>query len=147
MAINLKPEHRQAMQRHAEETYPHECCGFLLGKDVDGVKQISSILQASNLRDDSPQNRYLIDPKDFLRADRQARAEGLDILGIYHSHPDHPARPSEFDREHAWPYYSYIIFAVHGGKVVDAHSWLLNEDRAAFDEEEAAELVEMGEKE
>jgi proteasome lid subunit RPN8/RPN11 len=140
VTIELSGEQRAEMVRHAEETYPHECCGFLIGTDRDGVKQLQQVVRAANTRDDSPQNRYLIDPLEFLRVERLARAQKLDILGIYHSHPDHPAYPSEFDREHAWPYYSYIIFSVQSGRVVDAHSWVLDEGRARFDEESAPGL-------
>jgi len=142
VTIEVGAAHRDEMRRHAEEAYPHECCGFLVGVNGEKGKTIRSIRRAANTRDDSPQNRYLIDPLEFLKAERQARADGLDIIGIYHSHPDHPARPSEFDREHAWPYYSYIIFSVERGNVVDARSWLLDESRAAFTEE-AAEGLEI----
>lgn len=140
MAIEVSPEQRREMEAHAEEAYPHECCGILIGSETGGIKKVSAVLRSGNLRDDSPQNRYLIDPREFMKADRQARDAGQDIVGIYHSHPDHPSKPSEFDREHAWPYYSYIIFSVRAGKVADARCWLLEEDRSAFTEEAAAGL-------
>ena len=101
----------EAIRAHGKETYPHECCGFLLGAPGEARE----IARASNAREDSPQNRYLIPPIEFVRVQRDADARGLDVIGFYHSHPDHPARPSAFDREHAWPGYAYLIAAVEGG--------------------------------
>lgn len=135
MALEVTSEQNRAMVDHAEEAYPHECCGFLLGGEEEGVKIVRRVRAAANQRDDSPQNRYLIDPREFMNVDREARAAGCEIVGIYHSHPDHPARPSEFDREHAWPYYSYIILSVEQGKVVAGYSWLLDDNRGTFQEE------------
>jgi proteasome lid subunit RPN8/RPN11 len=100
-----------AIRAHGRETYPHECCGFLLG----APGEVREIARASNAREDSPQNRYLIPPIEFVRVQRDADARGLDVIGFYHSHPDHPARPSAFDREHAWPGYAYLIAAVESG--------------------------------
>ena len=94
------------------------------------------IVPADNERDDSRHNRYLINPETLLAAHKQARALGLDVVGYYHSHPDHPARPSEFDREHAWPGVSYLIVSVEKGNVADIRSWRLADDREKFDEEE-----------
>jgi len=141
LAIKLSVEQNEEMRQHAASAYPHECCGFLLGKVAGDVKCVERIIAATNTRDDSPQNRYLIDPKEFMMADREARKGKLDIVGIYHSHPDHPARPSDFDRDHAWPFYSYIIYSVERGVVADARSWLLDEDRSAFSEEPAENLA------
>lgn len=122
---------------HGETAYPEECCGVLIGregKDGHGAV-VERIEAASNERVDSRHNRYVISPQSLLKAQREARASGLDIVGYYHSHPDHPARPSEFDREHAWPGTSYVIVSVEKGKAVDCRSWRLRDDRAAFDEE------------
>ncbi len=90
-----------------------------------------------NRRDDSPRNRFSITPEDFRAAERVAVESGIDVLGWYHSHPDHPARPhaSEFDREHAWPWYSYVIVSVHGGAPQDLTSWQLDDDRSQFQPE------------
>ena len=110
-ALKLSAALAAAIRAHGKETYPHECCGFLLG--VPG--EVKEIARASNAREDSPQNRYLIPPIEFVRVQRDADARGLDVIGFYHSHPDHPARPSAFDREHAWPGYAYLITAVDGG--------------------------------
>jgi proteasome lid subunit RPN8/RPN11 len=91
---------------------------------------------AENSRADSRHKRYLISPRDFFEAEKEARKAGLDVIGVYHSHPDHPARPSEFDREHAFPWYSYIIVSVAQGEPRDLTSWTLREDRSAFDHED-----------
>ena len=88
-----------------------------------------------NRRDDSPSNRFSVTADDVREAEKVAREQGLDVIGWYHSHPDHPARPSEFDREHAWPWYSYIIVSVHNGAPQEMTSWRLNDDRAEFSSE------------
>ena len=103
-----------AIRAHGRETYPHECCGFLLGP-ARGDAALEAV-RASNARADSPQNRYLIPPGEFVRAQRDADRRGLDIVAFYHSHPDHPARPSRFDQDHAWPGYAYLIAEVRGGE-------------------------------
>lgn len=100
-----------------------------------GVGVVERAVVLENERPDSRHNRYVIEPETVLHAHRQAREMELDILGYYHSHPDHPAVPSEFDREHAWPGMSYLITAVEKGRVVDTRSWRLRDDRSAFDEE------------
>jgi proteasome lid subunit RPN8/RPN11 len=96
---------------------------------------VERIVAADNERADSRHNRYVISPRSLLEAQREARSSGLDIVGYYHSHPDHPARPSEFDREHAWPGTSYVIVSIEKGKAVDCRSWRLSDDRTAFEEE------------
>jgi proteasome lid subunit RPN8/RPN11 len=110
-ALKLAAGLAEAIRAHGKEAYPHECCGFLLG----APGEVREIARASNAREDSPQNRYLIPPIEFVRVQRDADARGLDVIGFYHSHPDHPARPSAFDREQAWPGYAYLIAAVAGG--------------------------------
>ena len=112
-ALTLPKTLAQAIKEHGRETYPNECCGFLLG--ALGGEKVAEIARASNAREDSLTNRYLIPPVEFVRVQRDADARGLDIVGFYHSHPDHPARPSAFDREHAWPGYVYLIAAVDRG--------------------------------
>jgi proteasome lid subunit RPN8/RPN11 len=139
--IRLSAAQRAEIERHGEETYPHECCGFLLGRGEGGERQVSEIRRAGNARDDSPQNRYLIPPLDMLHAERDARARGLDILGFYHSHPDVAARPSDYDREHAWPWYTYVIVSVRQGKAAEMHAWTLTEERDRFEAEMIAETV------
>jgi proteasome lid subunit RPN8/RPN11 len=100
------------------------------------------VIELENERDASRHNRYVISPGQFLRAEKEARAAGLDVLGFYHSHPDHPAQPSAFDLEHAWPWYSYLIASVEKGRVADVRSWRLREDRAAFESEPVAQQDE-----
>lgn len=127
------------IRRHAEAAYPHECCGALLGR-VDGDrKDVAAVERVDNRRDgDDARRRYLIGADDYRRIDRDARARGFDVLGFYHSHPDHPARPSETDRAEALPWYSYLIVSVENGRSADLTSWVLADDRAAFSAEEVA---------
>ena len=136
MAIEVRREQLERMEQHGIEVYPEECCGVLLGKEQDGRKVVLDLLPLKNARADSPHNRFLILPEDFLRSEREARARGMDILGFYHSHPDHPARPSEYDREHAWPWYTYLILAVEKGRPRVTTGWLLSDDRMKFLPEE-----------
>jgi proteasome lid subunit RPN8/RPN11 len=96
---------------------------------------VEAVRPAGNAREDSPQNRYLISPEEMLAAEREARREGREILGFYHSHPDVPARPSQYDLEHAWPVYSFLIMSVKQGRAVEMLSWVMVEDRSRFDEE------------
>lgn len=146
--LRLSVEHLEAIHRHAAHDYPAECCGVLLGRDERDMKQVTDVAPLANLRHDaaraqefmpledpgreSERNRYLVDPREQLRVEKDARARGLVVLGYYHSHPDHPARPSEYDREHAWPWYSYVIVAVEKGVPGDSRSWVLSEDQSAF---------------
>jgi len=136
--ISIGAESEERMRLHGEETYPYECCGALLGRDVadEGRREILEVFPLVNRREDSPRNRFSLSPRDVLAAEREAVARGLDVLGWYHSHPDHPARPSEYDREHAWPWYSYIILSVRQGVTAEVRSWRLAEDRSQYAEED-----------
>jgi proteasome lid subunit RPN8/RPN11 len=157
MALKLNHTQMEAMRQRAAEEYPFECCGVILGK-VNGVcKQVGEIVPLKNLRKDlaraqellpvddpareTERNRFLIDPLDQLRVEKEARARGLEVLGYYHSHPDHPARPSIYDRDHAWPRYSYVIVSVEGGIAKDFTCWVLAEDGGIFCPEKV-EVVE-----
>lgn len=134
----IAPKFLQTLHRHAEATYPEECCGFLIGRslpDEPATVLVERVLAAHNDREDSRHNRFVIGPQMVLAAHKQARAQQLDVLGYYHSHPDAPARPSELDREHAWPDLSYLIVSVREGRVVDTRSWRLRDDRERFEEE------------
>lgn len=133
--IVLTPHDLKAIGSHGEASYPEECCGFLIGRAEGDSTSVERLLAVDNERQDSRHNRFLIHPETVLAAHKEARAAGLDVVGYYHSHPDHPARPSEFDREHAWPGLSYVIVAVQGGKVAEARSWRLTDDRERFEEE------------
>ncbi|HEX2252922.1 MAG TPA: M67 family metallopeptidase [Thermoanaerobaculia bacterium] len=133
----LLPRHLTVIHRHASATYPEECCGVLVGRELRGIQGVfvERVLSVGNAREESRENRFLIPPETVLAAQKEARAAGLDVVGYYHSHPDHPARPSEFDREHAWPGLSYLIVSVEKGQAVETRSWRLAEDRSRFDEE------------
>ena len=134
MAIRLTEPHLAAIRRHGEKTFPQECCGFLLGQQDNGVKTVTQLSAADNARENTARhNRFLITAEMYLSADREARTTGLDILGFYHSHPNAPARPSEYDREHAWAWYSYVIVSVRDGAAHDLTSWVLRDDRSSFD--------------
>ena len=123
------------IRAHGVETYPHECCGALLGRDAELSREVVDLLPLANRRNDSPRNRFELAPDDVRLAENTAHERRLELLGWYHSHPDAPARPSEFDREHAWPWYSYIIVSVQRGEPRDMTSWRLQDDRSAYDME------------
>ena len=131
----ISPRHLQTIGRHATASYPDECCGVLIGRALEDATVVERVLSVGNERQDSRHNRFLISPETILAAQKEARGLGLDVVGYYHSHPDHPARPSDFDREHAWPWVSYLIVSVQKGKVADTRSWRLQEDRESFEEE------------
>jgi proteasome lid subunit RPN8/RPN11 len=144
--LSISPELAERIRQHGVETYPYECCGALLGRDVNsgssGPREILDLFPLINRRDDSPRNRFSVTPQDVLAAEQAAQGKGLDVVGWYHSHPDHPARPSEFDREHAWPWYSYIIVSVHSAVPQEMTSWRLKDERDAYTEES----IEVGTK-
>jgi proteasome lid subunit RPN8/RPN11 len=129
--LRIREDLIRRIHGHGVETYPHECCGALLGQDVEGSREVMDLLPLANRRNDS-RNRFELAPDDVRLAEKTARARQLELLGWYHSHPDAPARPSEFDREHAWPWYSYIIVSVEKGEARDMTSWRLQEDRGAY---------------
>ena len=136
MAIRVKPEHLEQIRKHGEQTYPYECCGFLLGTR-DGVTNVlGEVYAAENERKESRETRYLITPEQYKRADSYARARGLGLIGYYHSHPDHPAAPSGYDLDHScWPGESYIIVAVERGKAAAVNSFT-KPDYTRFEQEE-----------
>lgn len=132
--LTISKELAERIRIHGAETYPHECCGALLGKDSN-PREILGLFPLINRRDDSPRNRFSVATEDVVEAEKVARQQGLDVVGWYHSHPDHPARPSQYDRDHAWPWYSYIIVSVAEGNPQDMTSWRLNDDREQFSPE------------
>jgi len=132
--LSISKELAEQIRAHGADTYPHECCGALLGRDNE-AREILGLFPLINRRDDSPRNRFSVTAQDVLDAEKSARKQGLDVVGWYHSHPDHPARPSEYDRDHAWPWYSYIIVSVTQGQPGDMTSWRLNDDRQQFSPE------------
>jgi proteasome lid subunit RPN8/RPN11 len=130
----LPPEHEEFVRAEGENAYPNECCGILIGEvDHSGVKIVKHTQAIHNAREDGEQyHRFLITPEDMLYAEQTARAMKLDVIGFYHSHPDHPAAPSDYDKDHALPFYSYVIVSVQQGKAQDLTSWELTADRAEF---------------
>ena len=134
--IVLPDVHRAGIVGHVESDRTEECCGLMLGTFADGVKTVAALFPIDNAREDAARhNRFLIGPIEMLRGERHARSLGLDIVGIYHSHPNAPAVPSQFDLDHAWPVYSYVIVAVTAAGAGALRSWELREDRSGFDEE------------
>ena len=129
-----------AIRAHGQETYPHECCGALVGSD----DRVTAAVALPNTTEEGPRRRFLVRPSDYREAERQASARGAELLGFYHSHPDHPARPSQYDLDHAWPTFAYIIVSVTGDSLArhgaagatagDMTVWFLKEDRSSFDE-------------
>jgi len=129
VTLRLAAQLIEEIRGHGERAYPSECCGVLVGwLDGDGVKEVARLAPAVNRRTDDP-HRYLIAPDDLRRLELELRTEDLEIVGYYHSHPDHPAVPSTFDAEHAWPWYSYLIVKVDAGRGAEVASWLLDDDR------------------
>jgi proteasome lid subunit RPN8/RPN11 len=130
------------IRRHGEETYPYECCGALLGEMEDGRNVVRATVRCGNTRDDSAHNRYHIDPRELVRVQREGRQRGYDIVGFYHSHPDHPAQWSKTDLAEAhWIGCSYVITSVEKGKAVTTNSFLLAgtvEENKRFEDEELA---------
>jgi proteasome lid subunit RPN8/RPN11 len=119
-----------AIRRHGEETYPHECCGALVG----GGGRVDAIVPLPNTTEEGPRRRFLVRPSDYRLAEARARDLGGELLGFYHSHPDHPARPSQYDLDHAWPTFAYVIVAVASRAAGDVTVWFLKDDRSRFEE-------------
>ncbi|NLG74004.1 MAG: M67 family metallopeptidase [Chloroflexi bacterium] len=147
MTIYLSRELLAEIQAHGEQAYPEEGAGLLLGR-VDGEqRRVLQIISLPNTREDGArQRRYLISPADYIAAEEAAIQAGLDVLGVFHSHPDHPEHPSEYDREWALPWFSYLITSVHQGRAWRTRSWRLSEDRSEF-LEEAVETISVPVKE
>ncbi len=136
--LRLRTADYNQIRRHGEETYPRECCGVLLGNAIDDERHVTTVVRCRNTREDSPQNRYSIDPRELVRVQREARESGMDIIGFYHSHPDHPAQWSQTDLEEAhWIGCSYLITSVEQGKATVTRSFALSGTR-----EEEKEFVE-----
>lgn len=134
--LEIASEVLKKIHAHGEKAYPEEGAGFLLGK-VDGEqRRVTAILELVNAREDAARhNRYLLTPQDYLRGEQEADRLNLDVLGVFHSHPDHPSLPSEFDRQWAMPWFSYLITSVQVGRAAGSRVWRLVEDRSQFDEE------------
>jgi proteasome lid subunit RPN8/RPN11 len=125
------------IQASGENAYPEEGAGLMLGFEEEGIRVVTEILILNNAREDGARhNRYLITAEDMLRGEKEAAKQGLSIIGIFHSHPDHPNRPSAFDREFAIPWYSYLITSINKGQAGESRSWRLVDDRSGFTPEE-----------
>jgi proteasome lid subunit RPN8/RPN11 len=122
----------EAIRAHGQETYPHECCGALVGADG----RITATVPLPNVTDEGPRRRFRVSDKDYMMSERRAGELGGELLGFYHSHPDHPARPSQYDLDHAWPNFAYVIVAVAAGRAGDMTVWWLKDDRSNFEEGE-----------
>lgn len=135
MSLCMPADLLAKIHAHGEQAYPEEGAGFMLGSDGD-ERDVIDLLPLSNAREDAARhNRYLFRPEDYLKAEVEAERLGLSLIGVFHSHPDHPNQPSEFDREWAQPYFSYVITSVRQGKALESRSWRLMEDRSEFQEE------------
>ena len=141
MTLRVSASLVEAIRRQGEQAYPAECCGLLAGHPGE-VKEVLQLVPVSNRRTDDPR-RYLIAPDDLRSAEADLRGSGLEVLGCYHSHPDHPAAPSAFDVAQAWPWYSYIIVQVDRGRAGDLTSWVLADDRSAMRPESIDVLSEV----
>jgi proteasome lid subunit RPN8/RPN11 len=132
----LQREQVAAIERHCEEAYPHEGCGILIGR-LDGQRRlVMEVIPTANARqEEDARRRYAIPPEQLLQGELQAEKLGLEVIGYFHSHPDHPARPSDHDLAQAWPGYCYLIVALVQGKAAGLRSWHLLDDRTGFEEE------------
>ena len=130
--LRLRAQVDAAIRAHGQETYPNECCGALIGRDGE----VTDTLALPNTTDEGPRRRFMVRPQDYRAAEQRASELEAELLGFYHSHPDHPARPSQYDLDHAWPFFSYVIVSVREGVSGDMTSWRLREDRSAFDQED-----------
>lgn len=144
MRLRISPELGEAIRQHGARGYPQEVCGALLGRETAGndggsLREVLAVLPLENRREESRHNRFSLTADDVRRAERAASERGLEMLGWYHTHPDHPAGPSEFDREHAWPWYSYVILSVAARAPGEMTSWRLADDRSGY----TAESIEF----
>lgn len=136
MRLAIGADHLAAIRAHASSGYPHEVCGFLLGQRnaARAIFEVRATRPGTNRRVESEaRRRYLIDPREFRAVEVEAEADGLELVGVYHSHPDAPSRPSEFDRDHAWPHTAYVIVSVGRDGLGDVSAWRLADDRSRFD--------------
>jgi len=135
VAIRLDVACRDAINAHGRETYPNECCGAMYGADG----HVTAVIALANTTEEGPRRRFRVSDRDYMAVEKKAREMGAALLGFYHSHPDHPARPSQYDLDHALPNMSYVIVSVTAGAPGDLRSWVLRDDRSQFDEEPVEE--------
>ena len=137
MTLMLPPALADEIRQHAEQAYPEETAGLMLGRIEGGDQRLVErvVPLANRWQDGGRERRYRLEPRDLMAAEDQADRDGLAIVGVFHSHPDHPAQPSGFDLEQALPYYSYLITRVDRGAAAESRAWRLAEDRSRFHEE------------
>ncbi|MGO9482516.1 MAG: Mov34/MPN/PAD-1 family protein [Candidatus Kryptoniota bacterium] len=140
--IRITKESILQIEKHGERAYPEECCGIMLGINDGNDRGIEEVFGLDNEQGENRQRRFFVTPKQYLQAERIAVERKLQLLGFYHSHPDHPAAPSEFDRDHALPWFTYLIVSVAQGKAKDITAWFLNETRERFDKSDLLMEVE-----
>src|SRR5262245_45755341 len=128
--LDLSEPVLRAIRLHGEETYPHECCGALVGRDHSVVATVA----LPNTTEEGPRRRFLVRPSEYRLAEERAGQLGGELLGFYHSHPGHPARPSQYDLDHAWPTFAYVIVSVAAGTAREVTLWWLKDDRSTFEE-------------
>lgn len=134
ISAKISEDLSERMQNQSSENYPEECCGVLIGTvQNNGLREIRYLYETQNLHTDNRTRRFLIDPDDFRRAEQFAKEKDSQIIGFYHSHPDHDPVPSDHDRELAWPWYLYIIISVLQGKPSSVQGWMLRDDRSGYD--------------
>ena len=138
--LHLKPEFARQIESEGAGAYPNECCGIMFGRDVDGKRIVERLMPVHNDFEAGEQyHRFSISPKQLMDAEKSAAENKQLVLGFYHSHPDHPARPSEYDRTHAWPFYSYVIVSIAKREAVDMTSWVLQEETETFSRQDIIE--------
>lgn len=136
MTLYIAPTTLKQLTAHGEAAYPEEGAGLILGVDTDGKRLVTKLVMLANTREgEARRTRYQLTPEDYQLGEAEAARMGVEVLGVFHSHPDHPDQPSEFDREWALPKLSYIITSVASGKASSSRSWRLSEDREKFEEE------------
>lgn len=138
--LMIAPPLLHQIESAAVKAYPNECCGILIGRDDPGVRRILTIEAVANAAYGPEQGtRFAIHPRDIMYAESSAAASGAAVIGFFHSHPDHPARPSEIDRANAWPFYSYVIVSVQRGEAVDLTSWVWDAETKIFTRQDIIE--------
>ena len=134
--IKISKEAIGKIELHGKKTYPEECCGVMLGRSDGDRQTVYDIVEFDNNQDENRRRRFFVTPKQYLQAERLASENSLELLGFYHSHPDHPAIPSEYDRDHALPWFTYVIVSIMDREAKGIAAWLLSEDRSHFNERE-----------
>lgn len=138
--IFLDAQHIQEMETHGKEAYPEECCGAMLGHMTEnGDKTVVKLVRIENSSAQNRHRRFEVTAGDYMRLEKEAKQLSLQLLGFYHTHPDHPAEPSQTDLQYAWPFFSYIILSVRNGKASEMNSFELDPDASAF----AAEVLQV----